>query len=574
MKVKLRYNIEEPFIEGLIRERGIENVEEFLKPSRKNLISPWQLDNVMEGIRMLNENLDKEILLVVDSDCDGYCSSAILYQYLMRVTDSSTAIDYFLHEKKEHGLQDVVNKKDLNDYNLVIIPDAGSNDDEYFKQYPYTKFLVLDHHLRTSTEPLPDNVVLINNQLSKEYSNKALSGAGVTWQFCRAFDEIYRFAEAQQLIDLASVAIIGDVMDITTPENSYIIHEGLDNIRNDFLKILVDNASFQLQGSKLSPIGIAFYVVPMINAMCRMGTLEEKERMFQALIEPHFQVECHKRGITKGTMVDVAIESARECTNAKARQKRLQDKMAQLCQKQIIENDLLSNKIITLVLDEDFDEFPSELNGLTATKIANDYGHPTIIGKVNEHGEYKGSIRGLSNVDMPPFKDFLMSSKDFEWIEGHQLAAGYAMQYNKLDSFNQWANQQLKDIDFNDKTWEVDFDKRADDKNLEHIIFDMDYLSQYWGQGFSEALISVKDIRVSRSDVQVLGKNADTVKVTHNGIAYMFFKRSEEEVKRLIKYPRMKLNIVGTANVNIYYNKTTPQIFIKDYELEDDSLGF
>ena len=46
-----------------------------------------------------------------------------------------------------------------------------------------TSVLVLDHHI-TDTE-LSENAVIINNQLSPNYKNKELTGAGVVYQFCR-----------------------------------------------------------------------------------------------------------------------------------------------------------------------------------------------------------------------------------------------------------------------------------------------------------------------------------------------------------------------------------------------------
>ena len=418
MKVKLKYNVSAPFKENLIRARGILDINKFLSPSEKELQTPNNFGECKceEAANWITENVGKKALTIVDSDCDGYCASAILINYLKEVYPT-WHIDFFIHSKKQHGLEDVVEELDLNEYSLVFLPDAGSNDDQYFLDYPYTKFIILDHHLRSVNCSEPENSVIINNQLSNEYTNKSLSGAGVTWQFCRYLDNKLGVQYADKFIDLASVAIIGDVMDITNLENRYIISNGLQHFNNTFLKLLRDNAAYQL-GESITPIGVAFYIVPMINSMCRTGTLAEKERMFLSFIEPTYQVECHKRGVAKGTMIDVAIESVRECTNAKARQKKLQTQMAELCEKQIIENDLTNNKILTIVLDDDFEDMPSEMNGLTATKLANDYGHPVIIGRVNKDGYLRGSMRGLSTIDMPPFKEFLLSSKLFEMVEG------------------------------------------------------------------------------------------------------------------------------------------------------------
>lgn len=575
MQVKLKYTVEDPYAKNLIKVRGIEDTLSFLHPTKKMLQDPQDFDNIQKGITMLRKNRGTQTLLVVDSDADGYCSAAIIYQFLKGLYPS-WEIDVVLHENKGHGLSDIVERLEIGEYSLVILPDSGSSDDKYFNEFPHVNFLVLDHHLRSEEAPIPENVALINNQLSENYLNKSLSGGGVTWQFCRAYANDVCADEdiMNKYLDLAAVSIIGDVMDITTLENRYIIKKGLWDIQSTFINELIENASFQLGGAGITPIGIAFYVVPNINAMCRMGTYEEKERMWEAFVNPETLTESHKRGVQKGTQVPVFLEALRECTNVKARQKRMQEKMADLCNISIQEEDLLSNKIITIELDEKYDDMPPELNGLTATKISNGTGHPTLIGRVNKDGFMRGSIRGLSTIDMPPLKEFLLSSGLFEYVQGHELAAGFSIPVKNLSAFHQWANEKLANVDLNSKTWGVDFDLNARDEELREIINDMDSLSHLWGQGFPEALISVRDIRSHRADIKVMGKNADTVKISCNGVSYMFFKQSMEQVKKLTSYTTARLNIVGTANLNEYRGNITPQVFVKDYEIFDDTLSF
>ncbi len=572
MNVKLKYHVSAPYDIGIVKARGIEDVEGFLHPRKENLQEPWFLDNMMQAVTIVSIFHDKSTLVVVDSDADGYNSASMLINYLQECYPS-WEIDYFLHDKKQHGLQDVVSTLENKPYELVILPDAGSNDDEYFEMFPEISFVVLDHHLREGDKPIPSNTIIVNNQNSEKYINKSLCGAGVTWQFCRAYDEIFHHDYAWKYIDQAAVAIIGDVMDITTPENAYIIKEGLANPRNSFIKLLCNNAAYSL-GAELTPIGIAFYIIPMINAMCRTGKMEEKDRMFKAFTWPETMVMSHKRGVAPGTEVKVGIESIRECTNTKARQKREQQKMADLCEKKIIEEDLLNNKIIIIVLDETFDDIPSELNGLAATQLSNKYNHPVYILRENEDGELKGSGRGLTTIDMPPLKDFMESSGLTEFVQGHQNAHGACIKAKNLEKFIAWANDQLKDVDMNSKSWQVDFNLKADDPNIKDIIFATDKLSPYYGQGFPEVEIAVHDIDVPKSDIRVMGKTGDTVKVVCNGIAYMFFKRNIEEVKKMIEHPRMCFNIVGKPNVNYYNGAITPQIFVDDYECYNATYRF
>lgn len=567
MQVKLKYCVNFPYDDNLIIARGL-IPDKIKNPSINDLQSPKSLDNIILAGQKTKENLGEKAAIIVDSDYDGYASSAILINYF-KLIKPDWKLDFFIHENKGHGISDLVESVNFNNYKIVFIPDAGSNDDVYFSMFKDTIFIVLDHHMRDIAENFPDNMILVNSQLSANYLNKSISGAGVTWQFTRYLDELFNVKYSESFIDLAATSIISDLMDISTPENMYIVKEGIKNINNIFLRCLIDAASFKI-GSDITPISIAFYVAPMVNAMCRVGSLPEKQRMFLAMTDPHLQVECKKRGVEKGTMIDVVTESLRECTNAKNRQKRLQEQMADLCNIQIIENDLLKNKILIIILDERFDKIPSELNGVTAGKLVEETGHPTLIGRLSNEGVIKGSIRGSTNLDMPGLKTFLQRSGFFTYLAGHENAAGFELPYKKMNDFIKWANNNLSYLDLDEKLWEVDFSIHGDDlSSLEEKIYAMDSLKDSWGVGFPEALFSIHKIPVNRYEVSVIGKNCDTVKIEKNGISFMFFKCDQEKIKKLTEQPSFLLNIVGTANINKYYNKTTPQIFVKDFEVEN-----
>ena len=70
-----------------------------------------------------------------------------------------------------------------------------------------------------------------------------------------------------------------------------------------------------------------------------------------------------------------------------------------------------------------------------------------------------------------------------------------------------------------------------------------------------------------------MGKSADTVKIVKFGIAYMKF-HAKEMLEELAKYNEIKLEVVGRANLNEWMGRYTPQIFISNYQIEDNTLGF
>ena len=332
MKVNLvNENFTEDYLANLLKTRGVTNVSQYISPDDSCLNSPNLLDNINEGCLLLEKTLnleDSKILLVVDCDVDGFTSAAIVWNYISAIAPQQY-MDFILHEHKAHGLQDHIDNI-INSpvhYDLIILPDSSSNDYEYHERLKEldTPCLILDHHEIDDDQKISDNVVIINNQLSFDYPNKDLTGAGVAWQFCRAHEalNVSKQGVAADLIDLAALGICGDMGSILDLENRYIMLKGFENVKNYFFKCAIEKQSYSM-GGEVTPISVAFYIVPLMNAMIRMGTMDEKERLFLGLIDGHRQVPCNKRG-AKGTTEEVAIESLRECTNAKSKQNRVTD---------------------------------------------------------------------------------------------------------------------------------------------------------------------------------------------------------------------------------------------------------
>lgn len=580
MKCKLvNKDIRENYTNELLMERGLspEELDYFLNvPDDSALQHPCDLDYIDEAVEIFYEirtNLYNEsIAIVVDSDVDGFTSAAIFIQYL-RKWNKEIKITPILHKGKGHGLSDTINEVIDIHPTHVIIPDAGSNDFEYIERLGNEygiKCLILDHHIVEPDTHFSDYAVIVNNQLSPLYKNKDLCGAGVTWQFCRYCDMLWHTNYADEFIDLAALGLISDMMSMLSLENRYIVHTGLSNIKNYFFKALCEKQSFSM-GGKVNPISVAFYITPLINAMIRAGAEDEKQRCFQAFIDGHAMVESHKRG-AKGTYEEVAIESARECTNARAKQNRILDKAVEELEIKIAKHDLLSNKILFVRLEED-DQFPPELNGLVAMKLSAKYKKPTIVARLNDEGEIKGSSRGLNESELTSFKNFMDNSGYFTFTAGHDNACGIGILDKNLAAFHEYANKELADVDFGESWYEVNFERIAADTDIEDLIFDITSHEDIWGQQNNEPLIHIKDINITKRDIQIMGKNQDTVKITKFGIAYMKF-HAKEFLEELAKYDNVKLEVVGRANLNEWMGNYTCQIFISNYQIEDGTLGF
>ena len=576
--IKNNYTIE------LLKERGLneEEINYFLNvPDDSYLEDPVLLDNIDQAYAlfklMANAPKEETITVVVDSDVDGFTSAAIFIQYLRKFNKEANIIP-ILHKGKGHGLSDTYEDV-LNTYpSYVVLPDAGSNDYEYMEKLIMEReegdiipsFLILDHHIVEPDTKFCDRAAIVNNQLSSNYQNKDLCGAGVTWQFCRYIDSHENTSYADEFIDLTAIGLVSDMMSMLSLENRYIVHTGLNNIQNYFFRALVEKQSFSM-GGKVTPITIAFYITPLINAMIRAGAQEEKERCFEAFIDGHKMVECHKRG-AKGTMEELAIESARECVNARSKQNRTLDKAVESLEIKIAKHDLLENKILFVRLEED-DKFPPELNGLVAMKLAAKYKKPTIVARLNDEGEIKGSSRGLNESELTSFKNFMDESGYFTFTAGHDNACGIGIMDSNLGAFHDYANKELADVDFGENWYEVNFERIAADQDIPDLIYDIASHEDLWGQQNNEPLIHIKDINITKNDIRVMGTHQDTLKIEKFGISYMKF-HAKDMIEELDKLNEIKLEVVGRANLNEWMGRYTPQIFISNYQIDDNTLGF
>lgn len=566
-------DLNSPYLKNLLRERGVEDVKEYIKPTQNYLNDPAKLDNIEKGAELYLNVIkhNGNILIVVDSDCDGFTSATIIYQYTKKIAPE-IKISYLLHEGKQHGLQDhidtILDKGDS--YDLIILPDSSSNDYKYHEQLKDIRIpaLVLDHHL-TDVE-ISDNAVVINNQLSKNYPNKELTGAGVTYQFCRYIDNLLKVDYADYFMDLAAWGIIGDMGSVLEMENRYIIEKGLSNIHNFFFQTLIDKQSYSMN-DKVNSTTVAFYIVPLINAMIRVGTMEEKERLFGAFIDGTKKVSSNKRG-AKGAEELLAVESARECTNAKNRQNKIKDNAVDSLEAKIYKLGLIDNKVLFVRLDDD-DDFPSELNGLVAMQLSAKFKKPTIVARLNEEGFIRGSARGLNESELSDFKTFLTDSGYFEYALGHANAFGCSINNKYLSDFHNYANDKLKDIDFGENVYDVNFISSANNKELEKIVNDLGSYPQLWGQHNPEPLIYIKDINLTPNDIQIIGKNKDTVKFEKFGITYIQF-HAKQLIEDLSNLNDIKMEIVGKANINEWMGRITPQVFIEGYEVSDGTYSF
>jgi single-stranded-DNA-specific exonuclease len=222
--------------------------------------------------------------------------------------------------------------------------------------------------------------------------------------------------------DLAALATIGDMMNLKDFETQFIVKDGIQRIRNPFFVEMMNRQKFQFEGG-ITPIGIAFYVVPYMNAMTRSGTMEEKAVLFESMLEwkSNLMVPSTKRGC-KGQIETLHEQAGRVCVNVKGRQKKNQDSSLEAIEKLIEEENLLDNKILIIRVPEY--QVDKNLAGLIANQLASKYARPTLVLRIIEeelgvtpdganiimHTYYAGSGRNYGKSRLENFREFCLDT--------------------------------------------------------------------------------------------------------------------------------------------------------------------
>lgn len=559
MKYKLlgenNYNLNP--IDTIFHNRGVDNIEELLSVNEQNATSFSNLKNIEYAVVCLLSHIEKnnEIFVQVDSDCDGYCSSAILINYLKHIFPQIN-IEWRLQEGKQHG----INVADVpTDVKLVIIPDAGSNQSEEHKKLNEKGIdvIVLDHH---ECEQESEYAIVVNNQISPNYKTKALSGAGIVYKFCEALDKKLNINHADYYLDLVAVGNIGDMMDLRELETRYYVKKGLSQINNPLLQEIITKQDYSMN-SIVNIHNVAFYVVPLINAAVRAASLTEKTDMMKSFMG-YKELIYYKR---KDIHEPIQVATARNLTNIRNRQNKSKDKGYSLLEDELLSIDLQKEKIIVMDVTDSLDK---NLTGLVANQIAKKYKRPTILLRSINDTTFGGSARGYEKGEVQNLREFLLESKLFNFCEGHSNAFGIEIPKENTSTLKAYINETLEqEIDLD--SFEVDFiiDSSEIDKKL---VFEVSKFRDEWGSILKEPKIAIVNIPFTQENIRLVGKKIKNLKLVYNDIEFIkpFYK--EEDFNALFNEGEtFYIDIIGKCKLNEWNGKVYPQISIEEMEITD-----
>lgn len=525
-----------PTLEEYLRRCGIDDPEEYINANWVESYKEYR--QIQSGVVRLQEAIEsnKKIVLICDSDCDGYCATTIAYQFLINHGVSTHDIIILFHEGKQHGLsKDILTQLNEvvaeHDVSLLWIPDAGTNDVDacnYYAECYGIGILITDHHEFSRTDN--DNVTVINNQAANQnVTNRNLCGTGVTHKVISAYCEQHNSKFHQSVIDLVALATIGDVMDMRNLENRTIVKWGLKHINNPFLRVMCEKF---ISDSETTPTTLAWNVIPKINAVCRSNDEDLKIELFDALAMDYYS--------------ESLIHDIKSCHN---KQREETDALYQ----EILKSQPLSDEDVKIFLAPN-----TPYTGLIASKLSEHFNCPCMVVHENPKS-YTGSLRSPCNM-----RTKLSESGLLFMCAGHEQACGVG--------WGKWNTKKLstycRQLDLTPEPKQVMYS--VDNVFINPNVFDIGMEgAELWGTGIPEPLIHISNITINGQDIKEIGSNKTTIKWLYGDIEFLSFFMSKEKKKDLNvgKDIDMQLEIIGTPTINTFRDKDTKQIVIKEWEI-------
>lgn len=521
-----------------------------------NVASYEMLKNMSEAVKLFDTYKDKRIGIVVDSDCDGDSSASILYRYIKKNFGNTPS--YYLHSKKAHGLSDDL--PPIENIDLLIIPDAGTNDAQQCKELYErgVRILILDHHIKERENPY---AVIVNSQAGN-YPNKELCGTGVTWQFLRALDEFYWLEDADSYLDVVTMATIADIMDVTLPENRTIIDCGLANITHPLFIALADKANTPVQ--TLTGYDCQFGIIPLINATIRVGTQEDKELLFKAFCCELEYFDYKKRGSDEIIEENIYDRAARLSYNARQRQKKVKNAELEDLIDQIERKKLYLNKLLVT----NGTKTEQALTGMLASALADRYNKPCLVLRRMPDGNYGGSGRNSKISPVAELKPALEQTGMFEMIAGHNNAFGLEICKDKIRPMIELLNERFADVV---ACLYVDFIIDADDLTFDLIASICRQVMPYCGTGFEPPMIAVTNIEVRRDMIKSMAGGTSLKIITDNDVAIAKFGLGEDDPLRMWyesdKDDSIMIDVVGKCGMNYWGGIMSAQLVATEWDI-------
>ena len=513
------------------------------------------IDNHLDlsNVFLKNSDFDKSIELVINSinnkenicilgdyDVDGSAATSLFVRFFENIKHP---FFYYIPDREKDGYgatKKLFQKLILNKPKLIIMVDCGSTSNEAidFLNENKIKSLIIDHH--EINIPFPKANAIINPKKDNGYIDyDYLCATTLVYFFLDLLSQkIKNKIKISDYLVYVLLATVCDVMPLRKL-NRLIALTVLKNF--DINKNIAFNELFNLNNkkNKLNINDLGYLIGPILNAGGRLG-------------KSNYATE-----LLSSDNSDVVSIRSNELIKLNNKRKEIETLILGEINFQNIANE---NKDVIIYYNPNINE---GLIGIIAARLKDYFNKPSIV-ITNSNKILKGSARSVYNYNIG---QIIKKSLDNDIIiggGGHNMAAGFTLKKSNLKSFEHFI---LKD-----------FSKKGDSQNhtfsfdaeVSSLAFNIDFYNDIkklepFGMGNPMPTFLLKDLKVIKTTV-LDNKHISLILKSKIGfsIKAIGFNTINTKVGEYLLSYKNNLNVLGQINENIWNNKKTLQLTIRD----------
>jgi single-stranded-DNA-specific exonuclease len=541
-KLKQDYNFSE-ILSKLVLSRKFDQIELTSIDNDLNLNNVFLKNSDFEkSVELLSNSISNQenICILGDYDVDGSAATSLFVRFFESIKHP---FFYYIPDREKDGYgatKKLFQKLILDKPDLIIMVDCGSTSNEAitFLNDNKIKSLIIDHH--EISKPFPEANVIINPKKDNGY---------IEYDYLCATTLVYFFLDLLsqkikskiQISDYLIYVLLATVCDVMPLRklNRLIALVVLKNF--DINKNIALNELFFLSNkrNKLNVNDLGYLIGPILNAGGRLG----KSSFASELLSSD----------------DLKVVNIKSNELIKLNNKR--------------------KDIETLIIDEiDFRKIEKEdkevviyyspninegLIGIIAARLKDYFNKPTIV--ITHSNELlKGSARSVYNYNIGRAIKNSLDQNIISGGGGHNMAAGFTLEKDKLNDFKDFILTDFSNSgNFRDHTF-------AYDAEISSIAFNKGFYADIkrlepFGTGNPEPIFLLKGLKVIKTSI-LNNKHISLILKSKTGFSIKsicFNSMNSKLGEHLLNY-KNNLNVLGQINENIWNNKKTLQLTIRD----------
>ncbi len=541
-KLKQDYNFSD-IISKLVTSRKFDETELSSISNYLHLNNVFYENKDFEiSIKLLIDTINKKecICILGDYDVDGSVATSLFIRFFKSIKHP---FFYYIPDRENDGYgasKKLFQKLILKKPKLIIMVDCGSssNDAIKFLNDNNIKSLIIDHH--EMNKPFPNANIIINPKKNNGY---------IEYDYLCATSLVYFFLDSlskkiQSTIKISDyliyvlLATVCDVMPIRKV-NRLIAINVLKNF--DIKKNIAFNELYNLNNktNKLNINDLGYLIGPILNAGGRLGK------------------SSYASELLSSDNLDVVNIKSNELIRLNNKRKEIETLIINEIDFKKIENE---NKEVIIYYNPNINE---GLIGIIAARLKDYFNKPSIV-ITNSNEILKGSARSVYNYNIGRAIKNLVNKNVIIGGGGHSMAAGFTLKITKLKDF-----EESILLDFLNTGVLID-NSFTYDAEVSSLVFNQDFYDDIkklepFGVGNPAPTFLIKDLKVIKSKI-LNDKHISLILKSKTGfsIKSISFNSVNNKVGEYLINYKNNLNVLGQISENIWNNKKTLQLTIRD----------